>query len=103
MMDVRFADEVYDDLQPSVAWLNSRKSGLGIELEEEFYASVAVVRGRPYSFAIDHTGLRPCRLRRFTAVLYYKIEESLLPDAPCIVIVGLLVGGRDETCLKYRG
>ncbi len=25
MMDVRYADEVYDDLQPSVAWLNSRK------------------------------------------------------------------------------
>jgi hypothetical protein len=103
MMDVRFADEVFDDLQPSVAWLNSRRSGLGFELEEEFYASVAVVRGRPYSYAADPTGLRACRLRRFTAVLYYRIEESLLPNSTLVVIVGLLVGGRDETCLKYRG
>ena len=45
MMDVRYADEVFDDLRPSVDWLNSRKAGLGFELEDEFYASVAVVRG----------------------------------------------------------
>jgi hypothetical protein len=69
----------------------------------EFYASVAAVRGRPYSFSVDHTGLRPLRLRRFTAVLYYKIEESLIPETPLIVILGLLVGGRDEQCLRYRG
>ena len=103
MMDVLYADEVFEDLRPSVAWLNSRKLGLGLELEEEFYATVAVVRGRPYSYAVDHTGLRPLRLRRFTAVLYYKIEEALFPESPVVIIVGLLVGGRDETCLKYRG
>jgi hypothetical protein len=103
MMDVRYAEEVFDDLRPSVDWLNSRKPSLGFELESEFYASVAVVRGRPYSYAVDHTGLRPVRLRRFTAVLYYKIEESLLPDGAVVVIVGLMVGGRDESCLKYRG
>ena len=102
-MDVRYADEVFDDLRPSVDWLNSRKPGLGFEFEDEFYATVAVVRGRPYSYAVDHTGLRPLRLRRFTAVLYYEIQESLLPDLSVVVIVGLLVGGRDETCLKYRG
>ena len=103
MMDVRYAEEVFDDLRPSVDWPNSRKPGLGFELEDEFYASVAVVRGRPYSHAVDHTGLRPLRLRRFTAVLDYKIEESIIPDSPIIVIVGLLVSGRDEQCLRYRG
>jgi len=102
MMDVRYADEVFDDLRPSVDWLNTFKPGLGFELEEEFYASVAVVRGRPFSYAVDHTGFRPVRLRRFTAVLYFKIEESLVRDAPAIVIVGLIVGGRDEQRLRYR-
>ena len=52
-MDVLYADEVFEDLRPSVAWLNSRKLGLGLELEEEFYATVAVDRGRPYSYAVD--------------------------------------------------
>jgi hypothetical protein len=42
-------------------------------------------------------------LRRFSVVLYYKIEESLLPGFAIVVIVGLIVSGRDETCLKYRG
>jgi hypothetical protein len=102
-MEVRYASEVFDDLRPSVDWLNSRKPGLGFEPEDEFCDSVAVVRGRPYSYAVNHTGLRPLRLRRFTAVLYYKIEESLIPASPVIVIVGLLVGGRDEQCLRYRG
>lgn len=27
-MDVRYADEVFDDLRPSVAWLNTVKPGL---------------------------------------------------------------------------
>ena len=29
MMEVRYAGEVFDDLRPSVDWLNSRKPGLG--------------------------------------------------------------------------
>jgi hypothetical protein len=76
---------------------------LALSLKRSFFATVAVVRGRPYSYAVDHTGLRPLRLRRFSAVLYYKIEESLLPGFAIVVIVGLIVSGRDETCLKYRG
>ena len=103
MMDVRYAAEVFDDLKPSVIWFNSRRDGLGHELEDEFYAGVAVVRGRPYAYSVDQTGLRPFRLQRFTAVLYYKIEEDLLADGPVVVIVGVIIGGRDEACLRYRG
>lgn len=103
MMDVRYAEEVFDDLKPSVNWFNSRREGLGKELEDEFYAAVAVVRGRPFSYSVDHTELRPFRLKRFTSVLYYKIEEELLADGPVVVIVGVMIGGRDEICLKYRG
>ena len=67
------------------------------ELEAEFYAAVSVVQRRPYSFAADHTGYRPCRLRRFTAVLYYRIESDI------VVVMGLFVGGRDESRLRDRG
>jgi len=52
-----------------MAWFDERRVGLGDELEAEFYAAVLVVQDRTYSFAADHTGYRPCRLRRFTAVL----------------------------------
>jgi hypothetical protein len=96
-MDVRYADEVRDDLLISMAWLDERRDGLGDELETEFYSAVSVVQDRPYSFSADHTGYRACRLRRFTAVLYYRIESEI------IIVVGLFVGGRDESRLKNRG
>jgi hypothetical protein len=96
-MDVRYAKEVRDDLLVSMAWLDERRDGLGDELEAEFYAAVLIVERRPLSFAVDHTGYRPCRLRRFTAVLYYRIESDT------IVVMGLFVGGRDESRLKDRG
>ena len=97
MMDVRYADEVRDDLLVSMAWLDKRRDGLGDQLEAEFYAAVSVVQNRPFSFAADHTGYRPCRLRRFTAVLYYRVESDL------IVVMGLFVGGRNESRLQDHG
>ena len=96
-MDVRFADEVRDDLLSSMAWFDDRQNGLGQQLEVEFYTTVAVIRDRPYTFAPDHTGYRPCRLRRFTAVLYYRMESDI------IVVMGLFVGGRNESRLQNRG
>jgi len=95
-MDVRYADEVRDDLLVSIAWFDKRRDGLGDQLEAEFYEAVSVVQDRPYSFAADHTGYRPCRLRRFTAVLYYRIESDI------IIVMGLFVGGRDESRLENR-
>jgi len=97
MMDVRYADEIRDDLLFSMGWMDECRQGLGDELETEFYSAVSIVRQRPFSFATDHTGYRPCRLRRFTAVLYYRIESDV------IVVMGLFVGGRDESRLKTRG
>lgn len=96
MMDVCFLPEVRDDLLSSMEWFDQRRDGLGEELEIEFYSAVAVVRERPLSFAADQTGYRPCRLKRFTAVLYFRIENSQ------IVVAGLFVGGRDEQRLKGR-
>ena len=48
-MEVRYADEVRDDLLMSMAWLDERRDGLGDELEAEFYAAVSVVQDRPRS------------------------------------------------------
>jgi hypothetical protein len=96
-MGVRYVDEVRDDLLLSIAWFDERKDGLGDEFEAEFYAAVSLVQKRPLSFAADHTGYRPCRLRRFTAVLYYRIESDI------IVVMGLFVSGRVESRLQKRG
>ena len=95
-MDVRFLAEVYDDLSTTMAWLNNRRVGLGDEFESEFFASIATICDRPDTFASDHTGYRACRLRRFSAVLYFRIENNL------IIVAGVFMGGRSESKLQNR-
>ena len=97
MIDVRYVDEVRDDLIMGMNWIDERHAGLGDQLESEFFAAVAVVPDRPNTFAADKNGYRPCRLRRFNAVLYFQIETD------CALVVGLLVGGQDRSRLTGRG
>lgn len=91
MMEVRFVYEVFDDLLNSMNWFDARKDGLGGELEHEFYKAVARIRENPLHFAADEFSNRPCRLKKFGAVVYFRI------DSDCIVVLGLLVHGRDKS------
>ena len=96
-MKLRYVDEVFKDLIAGMQWMDDRRAGLGLELEDEFFKSVSSIRDRPLSFAPDKNGYRPCRLKRFNAVLYFQTEDEL------ILIVGLLVNGQDYSRLKGRG
>jgi hypothetical protein len=93
----RFLPEVHDDLLTTMDWLDTRRAGLGSEFESEFFSAVELVRTRPQAFASDHTGYRPCRLQRFSAVMYFSIENET------IVVAGVFMGGRSESNLKNRG
>lgn len=96
-MDSLLLPETVGDLLDGIAWFDALKLGLGDEFEIEFYAALERAKTSPESFAPDHTGYRACKLKRFTAVLYYRIDREL------IVAMGLLVNGRDETQLRDRG
>ena len=63
----------------------------------EFFNALERVKQEPHLFATNHTGYRPCRLKRFTAVLYFRIDGKM------IVVVGLFTSGEDESALKNRG
>ena len=96
MREFRFLAEVYDDLATTVDWLDSKRAGLGEEFEFEFFAAVQRATQEPASFAMDHTGYRPVRLKRFSAVKYFTTENEV------IVIAGVFMGGRSEQNLKNR-
>ena len=97
MKEHRFVDEIYDDLDTTMAWLDEKLAGLGDEFEFEFFATVDAAKSRPESFSINHTGYRTIPLKRFSAVTYFAIEHDI------VVIVGVLLGGRSESNLKGRG
>ncbi len=84
------------DLLAGIAWFDNIAVGLGDRFETEFYAALERVRENPDLFAPDHTEYRPCRLKRFTAVLYFRLDRDLL------VVVGLFTSGQDETVLRSR-
>lgn len=69
---------------------------LGDQFEAEFYNALERIKQSPQLFAVNSTGYRPCRLKRFTAVLYFRIDED------CIVVVGLFTSGEDESVLRNR-
>ena len=80
-----------------IDWFDRISNGLGEKFVAEFYVALERVKENPELFAADHTGYRPCRLKRFTAVLYFRIDE------PFVVVVGLFTCGEDENNLENRG
>ena len=77
-------------------WFDTISFGLGDQFESEFFNALERIKQDPDLFATNHTGYRPCRLRRFNAVLYFRIDDDL------IVVVGLFTSGEDETVLQKR-
>lgn len=85
------------DLLRGIDWFDRVSIGLGELFEAEFYLALERCKENPELFSADHTGYRPCRLKRFTAVLYFRIDD------PFVVVVGLFTSGEDESDLQNRG
>jgi hypothetical protein len=95
-MKVRLTPHTENDLLRGIDWFDRISMGLGEQFEEEFYLALERVKENPEMFAADQTGYRPCRLKRFTAVLYFRVDE------PCVVVIGLFTSGEDESDLQNR-
>lgn len=96
MIEVVLLPATTADFQSAFSWFEGLKDGLGSEFEAEFYAALERVKSNPKLFAEDQSGYRACRLKRFSAVLYYRIGTN------AIVITGLFVNGRDDDILVDR-
>lgn len=96
-MKARLTAHTEADLLRGIDWFDRIATGLGDAFEAEFYHALERVKANPELFAADHTGYRPCRLKRFTAVLYFRIDE------PIVVVVGLFTSGENEGALQNRG
>ena len=96
-MKARLTAQTEIDLLRGIDWFDRISVGLGEKFEAEFYLALERVKENPALFSADHTGYRPCRLKRFTAVLYFRIDE------PFVVVVGLFTSGEDESYLQNRG
>lgn len=76
-MKARLTAHTEADLLRGIDWFDRISTGLGETIEAEFYRALERVKANLELFAADHTGYRPCRLKRFTAVLYFRIDEPV--------------------------
>jgi hypothetical protein len=95
-MNAKLTAATLTDLLRGMNWFEKIAAGLGDQFEFEFYNALERVKQNPYLFALNHTGYRACRLKRFTAVLYFRIDGNL------IVVVGLFTSGENENALSTR-
>jgi hypothetical protein len=95
-MIVELTEDSQRDLLRSIAWFERMSPGLGDRFELEFYNALNRIMDNPYLFPANQTGFRPCRLKRFTSVVYFRTDGDL------VVIVGLFTSGEDESDLKAR-
>ena len=96
-MNAQLTAETEADLLRGIRWFDRIALGLGDQFESEFYHALERIKQDPNLFAANHTGYRPCKLKRFTSVLYFRFDGDL------IIVVGLFTSGEDEKVLQNRG
>lgn len=96
-MIAKLTAETEADLLRGIEWFDRISLGLGDQFKSEFYNVLERIKPDPNLFAANHSGYRPCRLKWFTAVLYFRIDVDL------IVVVGLFRSSEDEGVLQNRG
>lgn len=74
-MKARLTAHTEIDLLRGIDWFDIISTGLGEKFEAEFYIALERVKENPELFAPDHTGYRPCRLKRFTAMMKRRLRS----------------------------
>ena len=97
MWTISFRPEIEEDIRSGSEWYDSKRDGLGDEFIADYWDAIETIGDRPLSFAIAATGLRPCRLSRFSYIVHFRVVER------DILIVAVLSGSRDDAVLISRG
>jgi len=96
-MNVVLLAEAKTDFLDGITWFESISPHLGDQFEFEFYSGINRISNNPEHFAVNELGFRACRLKKFTAVLHFRIDDE------AVVIVRLLVNGREDRSLGSNG
>ena len=91
----KFRPEVERDIKEAMAWYE-KNLGKGMGFWEEFLYALHRISDGPKHYAVQPNGFRPCRLRRFSYIVHYTIQDDH------VLIVGVLAGARHDSVLKNR-
>ena len=76
------------DVLESVDSFNALSKGLGDRFEGELFECFSRIRSDPELYAANSNGFRACKLSKFQAVVYFRLESNSL------VVFRVCVNGR---------
>ncbi len=76
--DIRFVDEIEDDLLNAYQWYQSKSSELGVDMLDEIYKKFDQVLAAPQIYQKVFKEFRRALLNRFPLSVYYLIENDFV-------------------------
>ena len=89
-MKLSLLDDARTDAFHAIDSFNELAIGLGEEFEDELFACFDRIKKNPEHYAENENGFRMARLKRFQAVVSFKLHLEI------IFVVRVLVNGREK-------
>jgi mRNA-degrading endonuclease RelE of RelBE toxin-antitoxin system len=93
---LRYHEEIVDDLDTAYRWYENRSQGLGSRFLHECIRTVARIVIEPAMTAAGSDGIRSTRIRRFPYVVHFRLEDDV------VVVYAIMFGGRDPSTWRDR-
>src|SRR5262249_52596197 len=79
MKPVVFHREAEAELDAAIAWYENQRAGLGLDLQENVEAAVALIQENPKRHSkYKQTDIRKCRVKRFPYTVYFvELDEAI--------------------------
>jgi len=96
-LPVFFRLDAINDLEAARACYEERQVGLGAEFLDRMDEAVARICATPELFGVVWGNVRAARFRRFSYVVYYRIQSKR------IEVLAVMHGRRDAEAWRSRG
>ncbi len=73
-----FYSQANQEIIESISWYNLEKENLGFEFYEELNAQLSLLVKNPRQYPFRFKNIHTARIKRFSYLIYFKIEERIL-------------------------
>ena len=88
--------EAQNDLLYGRDWYDGQSPGRGDLFTDEVEQALARIALRPEMYAVLYRGVRPCKVRKYPYVIYYRVLSDRID------VIGVLHGRRDPGAWQSR-
>lgn len=76
-VEVRFSAQATTELDRAVAWYESQKAGLGLNILKATEDAIGKIAGNPFRYRTSKPPLRQFHLKKFPFTIIYEVDECI--------------------------